>query len=580
MARYPEVPGGGRARPGKVYLIAACLLLLAVVWLLGGGVSSPEPVRAAQGIEEPDLTITIDEIIVENVDCVAGTYDLSVRVTVRLSAASASGALRQSFHVEVTAGSQSSIQRVQGINVGRPLPLDFHFSGLIIPATPTPGEVVAVVDVHNQILETDETNNEDRESYTQPTCTDLSITLTASCAGDGSIQVEVLVENTTSNAAGQFFVNDGQTTQPIPGLAGNQTLPISYLVPHPTAGYTLTAEVDVNDNVPETNESNNTASIRIEPCPDLIISLFYDCDPSVGARVGAIVTNIGATATARTTTATINQRIEPVPTLAAKGTHVIPLQALSSAVNGVTAEVDPPAANPPRGVVPEADETNNVDTAGYIRCTDLSLRITHLAWNADCELEWALEVKNAGPHDAQGAVVEQLGVQPSPTPINPNLPLPVGGIWPHSGPLSLLAGNVSARVSYLLELDASDNSDTRTIPPRPASCDPKPHAEARINFDQGKNAATAATQAGTLSIVPLGTSTPLVTWNTPPGGGNTNCLSFPLPGPSNVAHVEVYFTPDSGGPPIRMNIVNHVPGMRHVGWVERGRCHALEVEYP
>ena len=44
-------------------------------------------------------------------------------------------------------------------------------------------------------------------------------------------------------------------------------------------------------------------------------------------------------------------------------------------------------------------------------------------------------------------------------------------------------------------------------------------------------------------------------------------------------YVQVFFVKGDGSPPLEMTILNPAPGTTY-GWLTRGRCHALEVEFP
>jgi hypothetical protein len=47
----------------------------------------------------------------------------------------------------------------------------------------------------------------------------------------------------------------------------------------------------------------------------------------------------------------------------------------------------------------------------------------------------------------------------------------------------------------------------------------------------------------------------------------------------DVVYVSVVFYPDAAGPPVAMEIVNPAGGTSY-GWLQRGLCHAIEIQYP
>lgn len=99
----------------------------------------------------------------------------------------------------------------------------------------------------------------------------------------------------------------------------------------------------------------------------------------------------------------------------------------------------------------------------------------------------------------------------------------------------------------------------------------------RFNFEQGRDRFFGSRQAG-LYIMREVTNGDLVTWyaqagQVDSGWFNDIAISF------DAVHVEVWFYPADGSGPMKMQIVNHAPG-RSDGWLARGMCHAIEIQYP
>lgn len=111
-----------------------------------------------------------------------------------------------------------------------------------------------------------------------------------------------------------------------------------------------------------------------------------------------------------------------------------------------------------------------------------------------------------------------------------------------------------------------------TFTPTPTK-EPRLMACLRINFEVSGHSALA----GTYVVRELGGRV-LVSWPAQPGWMDSGWVRDIDITYSSV-YVEVWYVPDDGGDPIRMDIHNPAPGTNY-GWLSRGQCHALEVGWP
>ncbi|MEM7119306.1 MAG: LysM domain-containing protein [Chloroflexota bacterium] len=98
----------------------------------------------------------------------------------------------------------------------------------------------------------------------------------------------------------------------------------------------------------------------------------------------------------------------------------------------------------------------------------------------------------------------------------------------------------------------------------------------RFNFEQGRDSITGA-RAG-VYIMEEVTAGELVRWNARAGAVDSGWFDNIAISYESV-HVRVWYYPADGTAPTRMRIVNHAP-RRSTGWLSRGMCHAMEIEFP
>jgi subtilase family serine protease len=141
--------------------------------------------------------------------------------------------------------------------------------------------VTAAADVNAVVTESNESNNTNSDSITV-TAPDLVVSSLTHAPADptniDTITITAIVENigdseaTTSTL--EIDVNGDVITYEIPVLAPAQSFQIERWVILAAGTYPVTATADINDDVTESNEENNTAedSITVRNLPDLVVS--------------------------------------------------------------------------------------------------------------------------------------------------------------------------------------------------------------------------------------------------------------------------------------------------------------------
>lgn len=98
----------------------------------------------------------------------------------------------------------------------------------------------------------------------------------------------------------------------------------------------------------------------------------------------------------------------------------------------------------------------------------------------------------------------------------------------------------------------------------------------RFNFLRGKDAARGS--RGGVFVAFDETNGALTSWYGAPGATDSGWFNgFNIT--FEAIHARVIFYPNNNSLPVVMKIVNPAPGTS-MGWLARGRCHALEIEYP
>lgn len=95
----------------------------------------------------------------------------------------------------------------------------------------------------------------------------------------------------------------------------------------------------------------------------------------------------------------------------------------------------------------------------------------------------------------------------------------------------------------------------------------------RIDFEMG----TGVARRGTFVVKEVGGRV-LATWWADEGWTDSGWI-HDIDITFEAVHVQVFFVKGDGSPPIEMTIINPAPNTPY-GWMVRGRCHALEVDWP
>jgi len=142
----------------------------------------------------------------------------------------------------------------------------------------------AVVDKTNTIPESDETNNEKTITFSSTALSDLVVenikwTPESSSIGD-SITFTTTIKNqgngSSTNGNVHFYFDDSTTQytyKPINGITAGSVTTVSFIWKAQPDFHTLTAIVDKNNNIDESNELNNEKNVTfsIVSLPDLIV---------------------------------------------------------------------------------------------------------------------------------------------------------------------------------------------------------------------------------------------------------------------------------------------------------------------
>ena len=95
----------------------------------------------------------------------------------------------------------------------------------------------------------------------------------------------------------------------------------------------------------------------------------------------------------------------------------------------------------------------------------------------------------------------------------------------------------------------------------------------RINFDMGEGSA----RRGTFVVQETGGRV-LTTWWADEGWKDSGWI-YDVDITYHSVYVQVFFVKGDGSTPIEMTVLNPAPGTEY-GWLTRGRCHAIEVDWP
>jgi subtilase family serine protease len=245
----------------------------------------------------------------------------------------------------------------------------------------------AEADYNDDLVESDETNNVTTDSYTVLQPPDLIVdSLTHSPANPTTLDTITFSATVKNNGTGPsrattlMFKIGGETPGApatlfaVPALSPGATHTETRQTTLPAKGYINTAEADYNDDVTESDETNNvtTDSFTVIAVPDLIVqSLTHSpADPNSLEQITftAVVKNIGAGPAGASTlmfkiggeTPGAPTTLFAVPALSPGATHTETRQTTLPAKGYInTAEADY------NDDLVESDETNNVTTDSY-----------------------------------------------------------------------------------------------------------------------------------------------------------------------------------------------------------------------
>jgi subtilase family serine protease len=313
----------------------------------------------------------------------------------------------------------------------------------IILSLPGAHLVTATADADADVVESNESNNITTDTINVIEAPDLIITtLTHDPTNPtitDTITITTIVKNrgeTTANPSTLEIDISGEATPPtyaVPSLAPEETFQVERQVNLTTPGtYQVTATADVNEEVAESNEDNNTATDTIQvKAPDLIVqSLTHSpASPSniENITITAIVKNNGdANAGASTLEIKVGTEATPptyaIPALAPGVTHQIQRQLTLGTPNTytVTAKADVNSA------VTESNETNNTasDSITVVKAADLIINsLTHSPTNPTITdtITITAIVQNTGARSA-GASTLEIEIQGETTPATYPIP--------------------------------------------------------------------------------------------------------------------------------------------------------------
>lgn len=134
------------------------------------------------------------------------------------------------------------------------------------------------------------------------------------------------------------------------------------------------------------------------------------------------------------------------------------------------------------------------------------------------------------------------------------------------------ATGLALKAAIDAQFDIPAMTTTQTVSPE-VSAD---KACMRFNFLRGKDATRGS--RGGVFVAFDNTNGALTSWYGAPGATDSGWFNgFNIT--FEAIHAKVIFYPNSGTMPVVMKIVNPAPGTSY-GWLSRGMCHALEIEYP
>jgi subtilase family serine protease len=247
--------------------------------------------------------------------------------------------------------------------------------------------VAATADINSDVTESNEGNNtaEDSITVTAPDLVVSSLTHAPSNPTNiDTITITAIVQNAgdaeASTSTLEIDVDGNASSYEIPVLAPGESYQIERAIMLAAGTYPVTTTADINGDVAESNEGNNTSqdSITVENLPDLIVSdLSYEPDIAVineDITIKAEVRNIGlVAATTSTLTILVGAELTPadfeIPPMDAGTTYTVERHVSFDTVDSypVTATADTDEE------VMEEDEENN----------DTSIIIDVYEWDFD-----------------------------------------------------------------------------------------------------------------------------------------------------------------------------------------------------
>jgi subtilase family serine protease len=404
---------------------------------------------------------------------------------------------------------------------------------------------------------------------------------------NGSLQLILI--NSGSEAAGPFVVQvNGAEPIAVEGLASGtvSTLSLSGAVTYP-----VTAVIDENNEVDESNEDNNQATFILpsrfnaDTCPqlpDLTVEISVNSSANASCSLAtttnvtvvATVTNLGDAPVNAFTLQIAGKDVEVTGLGANASTQVT--TAAPDAADGlmVTAVVDTTNS------IEETDETNNEASATLTLATPTAgscdlIIATDCTYNAtDNAIDLIVRTTNVGSQ-ATGPYWVQVNNQQQQVPgLRAGQPMTATFQFP------LGTANFIAHVDATNQVSEINEANNRASLYLNQQVDGKCGAGStttRIDFEIGLDAVKGVREAGMFRVFELN-GYEVASWYGRAGEVDSGWMpNARISGSSVLVYVEFY--PNSGGAPIRMEILNPAPNSEY-GWLTQGKSHALEIQYP
>ena len=231
-------------------------------------------------IDETNNTVTVDipppDLIVKNISYSSQDAATGDTVTITASIMNTKGSRTPECTAECYVdGASIGTKQVPGLDAGQSADITFDWKAL-----PGTHSFNVRADVNNNVMETDETNNEGTVTFTTAT-PELSVGdinwATDSSQGSNEVSFTVTIKNTGNCASGDFsmdysFDSGNATSHDVPSIPGNGSTEITFTAVLDEGEHTLDVVLDTGGVVTETDKSNNEKSFTFSSnTPDLVI---------------------------------------------------------------------------------------------------------------------------------------------------------------------------------------------------------------------------------------------------------------------------------------------------------------------